>query len=365
MNVVIAGGGTAGHVNPALALARSLAAERVTFMGTTKGVEARLVPEQGYALETIEVRGFDRARPLSAFGTAWQAGTAFVAARRKLKALAPDVVVGMGGYVSLPACVGARLLKIPVVLHEQNVVLGLANRTSKRWARSVAVSFEETLAEAGPRGVLTGNPVMPDLISLDVDAARGGALERWDLDPSKLTLLVFGGSLGARTVNDAAAGLAELWATRTDVQILHVSGRAAFEEISQRVAKRGAGRGLTYRVVPYVSEMGDAYAVADLALCRGGATTVAELEVVGVPSIIVPYPHHRDRQQERHGRILERAGAATVVPDGEATTERIATVADGILTDPSRLEEMRSAARGLGHRDAAERLAAVVKEAAK
>lgn len=366
MKVVIAGGGTAGHVNPALALALSLAEDNVTFLGTSRGAEARLVPEYGYELQEIEVRGFDRSKPLSFFGTGAKAAAAFITVRRELCALSPDVVVGMGGYVSLPACVGARSLRVPVVIHEQNAVFGLANRVSKGWARSVAVSFEETLGDAGPRGVFTGNPVLPDLVQLDLDVARKNALERWDLEADKRTLLVFGGSQGAKTINDAAAGLADMWADRTDVQVLHVTGRAGFEEteIRTKTQQDAGSRALVYRVVEYVSLMGEAYALADLALCRGGATTVAELGVVGLPAIVVPYPHHRDQQQMRHGRALERAGAATVVPDAEATTKRIAKEADLILLDPERLESMKRAARTLGRPDAAARLAAVVRGSA-
>ncbi|MEA2461347.1 MAG: UDP-N-acetylglucosamine--N-acetylmuramyl-(pentapeptide) pyrophosphoryl-undecaprenol [Actinomycetota bacterium] len=362
MKVVIAGGGTAGHVNPALALARALGSDDVQFMGTSTGAEARLVPDSGYRLHEIEVRGFDRSRPLSIFGTGAKAATAFVAARRKLRDIGPDVVVGMGGYVSLPASVGARLLGIPVVLHEQNIVLGLANRVSRPFAAAIGVSFEETLQEAGPRATFTGNPVSPDLVTCDLGEARRSGLTRWDLDPEKRTLLVFGGSQGARSINDAAVGLAGAWDGATDLQVLHITGRAAYEDVSKRV--EAAHSKLVYRVADYVSPMGEAYAVADLALCRGGATTVAELGVVGLPAIIVPYPHHRDRQQERHGRVLERAGAARVIDDGDATPQRIAAEVSAILREPSVVKEMSAAAKEMGRPDAADRLAELVRKAA-
>ncbi|HYZ47153.1 MAG TPA: glycosyltransferase, partial [Actinomycetota bacterium] len=156
--IVIAGGGTAGHVNPALALASALADEDVIFVGTSSGLEARLVPAAGWRFEAIVVRGFDRAKPLAIAGTGFMAARATVAATRLLRKLAPDVVVGMGGYVSLPVCVAARVARIPVVLHEQNIVFGLANRICKAFARRVCVSFEETLDTAGPHGVFVGNP---------------------------------------------------------------------------------------------------------------------------------------------------------------------------------------------------------------
>jgi UDP-N-acetylglucosamine--N-acetylmuramyl-(pentapeptide) pyrophosphoryl-undecaprenol N-acetylglucosamine transferase len=361
MKVVIAGGGTAGHVNPALALARSLEGAEVSFLGTSRGAEARLVPEAGYELHEIEVRGFDRSRPLSIFSTGGRAVAAVFAARKKLQQLRPEVVVGMGGYVSLPAAAAARSLRLPIVLHEQNIVFGLSNRVSKRAARAVAVSFRETLEEAGPRGVLTGNPVSPDLIDADFEKGREAALSRWDLDPAKRTLLVFGGSQGARSVNLAGADLASLWASRSDVQVLHIAGRSAYEEIRDRAAAYGNPN---YKVVDYVSPMSDAYAVADLALCRGGATTVAELGVVGLPALIVPYPYHRDRQQEKHGRALEQAGAAVVIPDAEASGERVALEADKVLADTARLRAMSEAAKRFGRPDAGDRLAEVVRGAA-
>lgn len=362
MDVVIAGGGTAGHVNPALALARSLSSDKVTFIGTERGVESRLVPAQGFNLRLIQVRGFDRSQPWQLAGVALRAVGAVTEARSILRELQPGVVVGVGGYVSLPATVAARSMRIPVVLHEQNVVLGLANRLSKRFAAKVAVSFEETLGDAGPHGVLTGNPVLPELVAVDLEAARRRGYAAFDLDPARRTLLVFGGSLGAERVNKAAAGLAELWAHRKDLQILHITGGSQYEDVANNV--EGTARDLVYKVVPYVERMAEAYAAADLALCRGGATTVAELGVLGVPSVIVPYPHHRDRQQERHGRILEKAGAAKVLLDADSTPSAVASLAGALLGDPSALKSMAEAARSFGRPDAAERLASVVREAA-
>jgi UDP-N-acetylglucosamine--N-acetylmuramyl-(pentapeptide) pyrophosphoryl-undecaprenol N-acetylglucosamine transferase len=362
VKVVIAGGGTAGHVNPAIALAVALEGADVTFIGTQRGVESQLVPEAGFPMAEIDVRGFDRSKPLSLIPTGWTALGALRESRRLLKAIRPNVVVGMGGYVSLPATLAARSAGAAVVLHEQNIVLGLAHRVSKRRAARIAVSFEDTLQEAGPKGVFTGNPVSRHLVTLDRDEGRRKALETFELDPDRSSLLVFGGSQGAGRVNEAAAGLGELWRDRSDLQVIHITGRGAYERVRERVERSSAS--LLYRVFPYVSDMGLAYSIADLALCRGGATTVAELGVTGVPAVVVPYPHHRDRQQERHGLVLERQGAARVLLDQEATTERVAGIAGALLADRDSLAEMREAMLGFGRPDAAERLAAVVREAA-
>jgi UDP-N-acetylglucosamine--N-acetylmuramyl-(pentapeptide) pyrophosphoryl-undecaprenol N-acetylglucosamine transferase len=359
MRVVVAGGGTAGHVVPALALAEALrGGHEVLFVGTSKGAETRLVPRAGFPLETISVHGFDRSRPVTLLPTGLGAVRAAGTSWKLLRRFGADVVVGMGGYVSLPVCSAAVARRVPVVLHEQNVVLGLANRVCKPFARRVAVSFEETRHQAGRKGIHVGNPVAAELVHADHAAERERGLARFDLDPVRKTLIFFGGSQGARTVNEAASGVASAWADRADRQILHITGSASGDA---EPPPRGE---LLYRTVPFAERMIEAYAVADLAVCRGGATTVAELCVMGLPAIIVPYPYHRDRQQERHGRILEAAGAATVLLDRDATAERIAAEADGLLEDGPRLKRMSEAARARARPDAAERLASLVEAVA-
>lgn len=357
MNVVIAGGGTAGHVNPALALAAALAPERVTFVGTEAGIEAKMVPAAGFEMDRIEIVGFDRSRPTSFPSVGFKAAGAIFSARRILGKRAASVVVGMGGYVSLPVALAARSRGIPLVLHEQNIVLGLAHRVSKPFAQVVTVSFEETLKEAGPRGAHVGNPVLPSIARLDRERARREGLARFGLDADRRTVIVFGGSLGARTLNEAAPALASRWRDRTDIQILHIAGRA-----SQPVPD-AEQEGPVYRRITYTDAMDEAYAVADLAICRGGATTIAELLAVGLPAIIVPYPYHRDRQQERHATLLEDAGAAVRVSDGDASTEVLAGTCERLLSGDT-LARMSKAAKALGRPDAAERLAEVVRKAA-
>ena len=357
MRVVVAGGGTAGHVTPAIALGRALDGDDVTFIGTEAGAEATMVPSAGFALDHISIAGFDRAKPLSFPAVAGRAAGAVRRSRRILASARPDVVVGMGGYVSLPVSLAAASRRIPLVLHEQNIVFGLAHRVSKPFARRIAVSFEETLTRAGKKGVWTGNPVSPDLVAADKEAERRRAHATFGLEPDRKTILVFGGSLGAKTVTDAALGLARLWSSRTDVQVLHILGRRG-------TATAPETAGLIYRVVPYVERMIEAYAVADVAVCRGGASTVAELTVVGVPAVIVPYPHHRDRQQERHATVLESAGAATTLMDRDATPERLAASLDPLLEDDVARARMQEASVRLGRPDAAARLAEIVRTVA-
>ena len=359
---MIAGGGTAGHVNPAIALARAMTGDSVSFLGTATGAEARLVPAAGFPLDNIRVVGFDRSKPWLFPRTAVRAAGAVTEARKLLEASEPEALVGMGGYVSLPAVLAARSLGAPVVLHEQNIVFGLAHKVSKPFAAKIAVSFEDTLLQAGSKGVFVGNPVGPEFARFSRERERPAALEGFGLEPSRKTLLVFGGSQGARRINEAAAGLPEAWADRDDLQILHIAGRGAFEGLRGR-ARTGNG-GCIYQVVDFVDEMPQAYAAADLALCRGGATTLAELALVGLPAIVVPYPYHRDRQQERQARVAERVGAAVVLDDAATTAGSVAALAGELLDDRARLDEMSARFTTLARPDAADRLAEVVRSVA-
>jgi UDP-N-acetylglucosamine--N-acetylmuramyl-(pentapeptide) pyrophosphoryl-undecaprenol N-acetylglucosamine transferase len=357
VKVVIAGGGTAGHVNPAIALARALEGDDVVFVGTTSGAEASLVPTAGFDLHVIEVAGFDRAKPMSFPITAVRAGRAVMSARRFLREARPAVVVGMGGYVSLPVCVAAWTCGIPIVIHEQNIVFGLANRVVKRFARRIAVSYEDTLAIGGDKAVFVGNPVRNEILESDAESDRAAAIQELELDPARRTVLVFGGSQGARSINTAAAVLARRWGSRKDRQIVHITGRGHQEDTI-------ATDGLIYRTPPFVDRMATAYAVADVAVCRGGATTLAELTMVGVPAIVVPYPFHRDKQQERQARVLERAGAVRIVADDELSPERLGNELDRILDTDGLAKKMSAAARSMATPDAARDLARVVREAA-
>lgn len=364
MKVVIAGGGTAGHVNPAIALARALDGNTVSFIGTSKGAEARLVPAAGFELHEIDVVGFDRAKPWLLPATAARAAGALADARAILKQKAPDVVVGMGGYVSLPAVLAARSLKTPVVLHEQNIVFGLAHKASKPLATKIAVSFEDTLKDAGGKGVYVGNPIAPEFASFDRSAARSRAVAAFELEPGRKTLLVFGGSQGARRINEAAAGLQRLWRDRDDLQVLHIAGPSAYSALAKSVEQAAGRHGCIYRLVEFVDDMTLAYGVADLALCRGGATTLAELAVVGLPAIIVPYPYHRDRQQERQARVVASHGAAVVLEDSATTTDAVAGRVELLFDDVVRLSQMSASFKDLARPHAAQQLAQVVREVA-
>jgi UDP-N-acetylglucosamine--N-acetylmuramyl-(pentapeptide) pyrophosphoryl-undecaprenol N-acetylglucosamine transferase len=362
MRVVIGTGGTAGHVFPALATAdrlRDRLGAEVTFVGRADGQEARLVPEAGYALETVEALPFRRRLSPAMV----RAPFAALRAARRCRPVVrgADVVLGMGGYVSVPVALAARRERVPLVVHEQNATPGLANRVAIRWARAAALSFDDTASRLPRRvrAVVTGNPVRDPILRVREERPllRAEAATALDLEPSRRTVVVFGGSQGAVRLNEATLAAARILDDREDLQILLLTGPRNHEAMVRRVTDSEARR---LRIVPFIDRMELAYAAADLMVCRAGATTVAELTACALPSLLVPYPHATGKHQEANARALEGAGAAVTLPDGRATGEAVAERVHSLLDRPTRLASMAEAARGLGRPDAAEALADLV-----
>jgi undecaprenyldiphospho-muramoylpentapeptide beta-N-acetylglucosaminyltransferase len=366
--IVIAGGGTAGHALPAVAVGRALVArghrpEDVLFVGSRRGLEARLVPQAGFPVVLLPGRGLVRrltpanmARNVVALGglVVAVARAGWLIARRR-----PIAVLSVGGYASVPAAMAAVVLHVPLVLAESNGVAGAANRLVARWARAAAVAFPGT---GLPREVLTGNPVRPEILAADTTPAGRIAVRlALGLPPDRLVLAVTGGSLGARRINEAVLGLAELWAGRADVAIHHVVGARDWPDVSSRLPAQRPG-GLHYQAVEYEERMPDVLAAADLVLSRAGGTTLAELTALGVPAILVPLPIAPDDHQTVGARRLVDGGAAVLVPDGELTAERLQAEVGALFGDRARLTAMAAAAAALGHPDAAERVADLVEE---
>jgi UDP-N-acetylglucosamine--N-acetylmuramyl-(pentapeptide) pyrophosphoryl-undecaprenol N-acetylglucosamine transferase len=363
MRILIAGGGTAGHVFPAIAVARRLAADghEVRFAGTSAGQEARLVPAAGFELAEVEASPLVRR-------VSFRAAAAPLVALRSVRRCAPlvegaDVVLGMGGYVSVPVALAALRGRRPLVVHEQNAVPGLANRTLARPARVVAVAFAEA-SRAFPRRartVVTGNPVR-DVVAA-VPANRDGlakeAAHELELDPERRTVVVFGGSQGALHVNRALVDAARRL-RRSDLQILLLSGPAHAEAVGSAL---GSSARVPVRVVPFLERMELAYAIADLVVARAGATTVAEVAVCGIPSVLIPYPYATGRHQEANARALQRGGGASVLLDDELDGAVLAERVGALLDDEDRLRAMGERARAWSRPDAAEAVAGLVLEA--
>ena len=347
MNIVIAGGGTGGHLYPGLALADALAARdaKITFVGTAGGIETRVVPAAGYALRLLpgqQVRGGGVGRAAAALAAAAR-GTARGVAL--LRALRPDLVVGVGGYASVAVVLAARLRRVPVVLLEQNVVPGAANRAMARLARRICVGFAETVAcfPAG-RAIHTGNPVRAAIV--EAAAAR--------VPHTRPGVLVFGGSAGARRVNRSVLeALPLLGPLGRAIDLTHQTGTQDVDEVRAGYG----GLGIAARVEPFIADMAGAYAAADLVIARAGAMTCAEVTAVGLPAILVPYPFAADDHQRRNAEVLAAAGAAEMILDRELDGARLAAVVRPLLEDAAQRGRVAAQARALGRPDAAARVA--------
>jgi UDP-N-acetylglucosamine--N-acetylmuramyl-(pentapeptide) pyrophosphoryl-undecaprenol N-acetylglucosamine transferase len=364
MNVVLAGGGTAGHIEPALALADALRRHDpsvvVTALGTARGLETTLVPARGYELDLIPPVPLPRSLSGDLFSVPFRLRRAVRDSREALVHRRCDVVVGFGGYVALPAYLAARK-RVPVVVHEGNARAGLANKVGARFAAAVAVTYPG----CGLDGEVVGLPLRAAVSSLGPRAARrdeGAAAFR--LDPSLPTLLVTGGSQGARRINDAVTGAAATLA-HSGVQVLHATGAKNAEDVRRALAAAGvAGDAPPYVAVPYVERMELAYAAADLALCRAGAMTVAELTAVGLPAVYVPLPIGNGEQRLNAVGVVE-AGGGLMVDDAALDAAWVNAHLPPLLRDAARLSAMAAAASSAGRPDAADRLAEIVTRAAK
>lgn len=352
--VVIAGGGTAGHIEPALALAdavrRMRPDARIVALGTERGLEKSIIPGRGYPLEMIPPVPMPRKPNVDLLKLPLKVRSAVKTTRAVLERVGADVVVGFGGYVALPAYLAARG-RTPIVVHDSNARVGLANKVGARFAEKVAVAVPDT---GLPGAEVVGIPLRDSIIALDREALRAQARAHFGLAPDAPTLLVFGGSQGARSINNAVSACARRFAD-AGIGVLHAHGpknSLALQEIA------GAP---PYVAVPYLERMDLAYAAADAVLCRSGAMTVAEVAAVGLPAVFVPLPHGNGEQALNAKPVVD-AGGGVIVPDEQLSPDKVAELVVPMLTDRRRLAAMGAAARGTGHREAADVLARMVLE---
>jgi UDP-N-acetylglucosamine--N-acetylmuramyl-(pentapeptide) pyrophosphoryl-undecaprenol N-acetylglucosamine transferase len=350
---VVAAGGTAGHVVPALAVADALRARgaEVSFVGTRERAEAELVPAAGYEIDFLRVSGIDRSNPLKAAAALGRAARAVPPARRILQEREADAVMGGGGYVAAPVGLAASRMRLPLVLTEADRHLGLANRLLARRARRVCLAFAIPGLD-DDRFLVTGRPVPAAITTADRAAAR----ERYGIAADDRCVLVFGGSQGARSINLAAVeGLAP--ATGRDFHVLHISGTRDHREVVELL--EGAGDPPRYTLLAYEPGLADALAASDLVLARSGAS-VFELAAAGKPAVLVPYPYATGRHQHANARWMSDAGAAITIEDGELDGDVIREAVYGLLDDEDRLASMAAASRSLSMPDAADRVAAEI-----
>ncbi len=346
MRAILAGGGTGGHVIPALAIANELKksyAAEVLFVGTARGIENRMVPAAGYPLRLVRVGQLKNVSLATRAKTVFDLPRAMWDAGRMLNEFAPDVVIGVGGYASGPAMVAALVKHIPTLAFEPNVVPGFANRVVARFVSAAAVHFEET-AKYFRQAEVTGVPVRQAFFG--IPAKRGRAP----------TLLVFGGSQGAHAINEAMIRcLPELLRQAPGIHIIHQTGERDYNDVL--AAYRGWGE--SAEVFKFIEDMPAAFARADLVVCRSGASTVAEITAAGKPAIFVPFPRAADDHQRVNAEALARVGAAVVVEESKLEGVWLAETIAALLSDSRRLQVMSASARGLAHPNAARDIAAM------
>jgi UDP-N-acetylglucosamine--N-acetylmuramyl-(pentapeptide) pyrophosphoryl-undecaprenol N-acetylglucosamine transferase len=355
VKILLAAGGTAGHIEPALTLADTLTAQdpttEVVFVGRSVGLEARLVPERGRRLRTLPAVPMPRKPSKDLLLVAPRIAGSVRQMRRILAEEQPDVVVGFGGYVAAPAYLAARSAGVPIVIHEANARAGMANKLGARFTPWVA----EAVAGSIPGATHMGMPMRTSIVTLDRSAQRAAARAHFGLDPDRTTLLVFGGSLGAKRLNEVVTGAAsDLRAA--GVQVLHAVGESATGVVPL------GDDAIAYVTLPYIDRMDLAYAAADLAITRAGAMTCAELAAVGLPAIYVPLPIGNG-EQRLNAQPVVSAGGGLLIEDADFTPGALRAQVLPLVADPQRLAEMGRAASAHGVRDGAERLADMVRAA--
>ena len=345
MRVLIAAGGTGGHIYPGIAVAKEILRRdpqsEIKFVGTARGLETKLVPQAGFELLVIESAG------LKSVGLAARArGVAilpksFVSARRLIREFQPDIVIGAGGYVSGPVLLTAALLNLPTLVMESNALPGLTNRVLARFVDKAAVSFEASLRFFRGKGVVTGNPVRREFFEIPARSRT-----------SSFAVLVFGGSQGAHAINEALiAALPALESVRGVLRITHQTGEADFEKV--RSAYLNAGWNEQADVRRYIDDMVASFAAADLVICRAGATTTAELIAAGKAAIMVPFPFAADDHQKKNAEALVAEGAAQMILQQDLSGERLAAEIVKLVNQPETVTSMENASRKLARGDAA------------
>lgn len=354
MKVLIAAGGTGGHIYPGIAVAKEImrrdAASEVLFVGTTRGLETRIVPENGFQVSLINSSGLKNVGLVGQLKGLAILPKSFLEARRLLREFKPDVVVGAGGYVSGPVVMIASFMRIPTLIMDSNALPGFTNRRLAMFVDRAALTFDEAVPFFGKKGVVTGNPVRKEFFQI----AEPKSTER-------VRVLIFGGSQGARAINNAmVAALSKL--KEADVNVIHQTGDADFEKVRESYKRAGWERA---DVRPYISDMVSAFAISDLVVCRAGATTCAELTAAGKASIMVPLPTAADDHQRKNAEAMQRAGAARMILQQDLSGEALAKEISDLVAAPDAIATMEEAAKKLARSDAAEATVDLIEELAE
>ena len=365
MRIIVSGGGTGGHIYPAVTLIRTLQKKvpqlEVLYVGTHAGLEADIIPKEGIPFATVDLQGLKRSlSPVNILRIGKALGSVSKAAKI-VREFAPDVVIGTGGYVCGPVLLAASLMGIPALIQEQNVIPGITNKILARFVSRIATgTLQANKYFPADKVVFTGNPIRSEVM----EASPALGYESFGLDPHKKTILVSGGSRGARSINRAMVGVLKHFANNPQIQILHVTGKNEYEDVVTRVKAEGLDWEQTnnIHIKPYLYNMPQAMAVTDLAVFRAGATGLAELTAKGIPAILIPYPYAAENHQEHNARALEQAGAAKVILNSELTDTVLIHSIEELLQEESSLQKMAEASVKLGRPQAADTIAEMIIE---
>lgn len=345
MKIVFCGGGTSGHVNPALNIAEEIKKRihdcEIMFIGTKRGIESTLVPKHGYSIEFVEVSGFSRRLTLSNIKAAYRAVTSVSKAKKIIKRFGPDLVIGTGGYVSWPTVKAASKLGIPTLIHEQNAFPGVTTKMLSRYADKICISFEGSKKYFDPvcegKMVLTGNPITVDNITYEDARARLG------IAPDEPYILSYGGSMGARTVNEVSFEIMERLSVPKKIRHTHAIGRVEFAKFYAIAKQKGFYDCPNLQISEYIYDMPLRQAAADVIICRAGAMTLAELAIKAKASVLIPSPHVTEDHQYKNARLLADAGAAIVHRESELDVNGLVREVEELLSNPNKRRRMETA----------------------
>ena len=356
MKVLIAAGGTGGHIYPGIAVAKEImrrdGASKVLFVGTARGLETRIVPENGFELSLIDSAGLKNVGLVGKLKGLALLPKSFLEARRLIRKFGPDVAVGAGGYVSGPVLMMASLMRVPTLVMDSNALPGFTNRRLAMFVDKAALTFAEAVPFFGKKGVVTGNPVRKEFFDV---------VEPESSD--KVRLLIFGGSQGARAINNAMIeALSKLTINRESLEVTHQTGESDLEKVREEYERAGFTNA---DVRPYISDMVSEFAESDLIICRAGATTCAELAAAGKASIMIPLPTAADDHQRKNAEAMQKAGASRMILQMDLNGERLAKEISDLVESPDAITQMESAAKGMARSDAAEATVDLIEDLAR
>ncbi|SJZ35555.1 undecaprenyldiphospho-muramoylpentapeptide beta-N-acetylglucosaminyltransferase [Selenihalanaerobacter shriftii] len=366
MKVIITGGGTGGHIYPGLAIAKSIedkySQAKILFVGNADGLEADIVPQVGYELATISSKGLPRKISLDILKSLFLSGVGVWQARSLITSFQPNIVIGTGGYVSGPVMLVAALLKEKTIIHEQNAYPGLTNKLLARLVDKVALSSQDAKEHFNVSTDLiwTGNPIRKEVIQ----AKKKESCQELGLDIEKKIILVFGGSRGAKSINQAMKAVYKLAQKNSQIQVLHITGKNDFHRVKEDATTLGISELEKGNIIikSYLYNMAAGLAAADLVISRAGATGLAEITARGIPAILIPYPYAAENHQEHNARSLEKRGAAKVILDDELTGEKLVKEVNNLIFDQDKLKSMAQASKKLGKPEAVENILRLVEE---